>query len=210
MLYSFDMEESKTEIKAKKRNISGLLGKLFILLVIGVVLYFLKNLFLVGLVNNQPIWRLSVVRELEKQHGQEVTESIMTEILIAQEARKMGVSVLPKDVEDEISKLDAELKTQGQDLETVLAYQGMTREDLVKRMTMQKLIEGMLIDNVQVSDEEVAQYLKDNSNLPEGVSQEEASMKAREALTQQKLQEQFFTWLTEVKKTANVRYFVNY
>ena len=64
MLYSFDMEESKTEIKAKKRNISGLLGKLFILLVIGVVLYFLKNLFLVGLVNNQPIWRLSVVREL--------------------------------------------------------------------------------------------------------------------------------------------------
>ncbi|OGM79074.1 hypothetical protein A2382_01515 [Candidatus Woesebacteria bacterium RIFOXYB1_FULL_38_16] len=210
MLYSFDMEESKTEIKAKKRNISGLLGKLFILLVIGVVLYFLKNLFLVGLVNNQPIWRLSVVRELEKQHGQEVTESIMTEILIAQEARKMGVSVLPKDVEDEISKLDAELKTQGQDLETVLAYQGMTREDLVKRMTMQKLIEGMLIDKVQVSDEEVAQYLKDNSNLPEGVSQEEASMKAREALTQQKLQEQFFTWLTEVKKTANVRYFVNY
>ncbi|OGM74530.1 hypothetical protein A2191_01720 [Candidatus Woesebacteria bacterium RIFOXYA1_FULL_38_9] len=204
------MEESKTEIKAKKRNISGLLGKLFILLVIGVVLYFLKNLFLVGLVNNQPIWRLSVVRELEKQHGQEVTESIMTEILIAQEARKMGVSVLPKDVEDEISKLDAELKTQGQDLETVLAYQGMTREDLVKRMTMQKLIEGMLIDKVQVSDEEVAQYLKDNSNLPEGVSQEEASMKAREALTQQKLQEQFFTWLTEVKKTANVRYFVNY
>ena len=134
----------------------------------------------------------------------------MTEILIAQEARKMGVSVLPKDVEDEISKLDAELKTQGQDLETVLAYQGMTREDLVKRMTMQKLIEGMLIDKVQVSDEEVAQYLKDNSNLPEGVSQEEASMKAREALTQQKLQEQFFTWLTEVKKTANVRYFVNY
>ena len=122
----------------------------------------------------------------------------------------MGVSVLPKDVEDEISKLDAELKTQGQDLETVLAYQGMTREDLVKRMTMQKLIEGMLIDKVQVSDEEVAQYLKDNSNLPEGVSQEEASMKAREALTQQKLQEQFFTWLTEVKKTANVRYFVNY
>jgi len=67
-----------------------------------------------------------------------------------------------------------------------------------------------LIDKVQVSDEEVAQYLKDNSNLPEGVSQEEASMKAREALTQQKLQEQFFTWLTEVKKTANVRYFVNY
>ncbi len=49
----------------------------------------------------------------------------------------------------------------------------MTREDLESQFKIQKLLEAMLTENIAITDEEIDEYLEQNSAfLPEGTDPE--------------------------------------
>jgi len=66
--------------KLKKKDFLSFLA---ILLLSG-LLYYFKNQFVVALVNNQPIWRLTLIKEVEKQAGEAVLDSLITKALVLQ------------------------------------------------------------------------------------------------------------------------------
>jgi foldase protein PrsA len=173
--------------------------------------YFLKGFFVAALVNGRPITRLRVIKELEKKQGLSALDSIVTEELIRQEAGKKGIKVTSADVETEIKKIEESLKTQGQDINTLLSAQGMTRTDLVKNIEMQKMIEQLLADKATVTDEEVQKYIDDNkSTFPEGTNLDEVKVIVKQQLVQQKVSTEFQAWLDAVKKAAKINILVKY
>ncbi|MGB9706823.1 MAG: SurA N-terminal domain-containing protein [Microgenomates group bacterium] len=118
--------------------IAGLV--VFILVTSG---YLLKNELVVATVNGQPISRFTLIRELEKNSGKQALESLIGKTLILQEAKRQNVSVGQQEIDQEMKKLEENFKSQGQDLEQLLAFQGMTKASLEEQIRLQKTAEKL-------------------------------------------------------------------
>lgn len=174
------------------------------------ILYLFKGLFVAAVVNGQPISRISVVRDLERRSGAETLDSLISQALIFQEAKKQNVSITNEEINSVISEIEASLEGQGE-LEKLLLLQGMTKDDLINQIQIQKLIEKMLADKVSVTDSEVSEYIEINSEtLPQDATDQEINELVKDQLEQQKLASEIEPWLADLKQKANVNYFVEY
>jgi foldase protein PrsA len=201
-------ESTKTTNPAMKVKKSYVIAVIAVLVIAG-LLYAFKSWIVVAMVNGQPISRLSYINELERQAGKQTMNSIVTKTLIFQEAKKQNVTVTDAEVNAEIKKIEENLKKQGQRLDQVLTLQGMTKEQLVEQIRLQKLIEKMVGKNVKVSDKEVDEYIAANKEqLPQEADEAALKKSSRERLQQQKLNEEVQKWLEKLQKEAKVTYFV--
>lgn len=179
------------------------------MLVLVLALYYFRGQFIVALVNGQPIFRSSLVRELERQSGQQVLDTLILKTTIMQEAAKQKVSVTPAEVDEEIVKLEETFKNRGQDLESALAVQGMTRADLKEQMMLQKLVEKMVDQTVEVSDDEVKKYMEENKAfLPKDAKPDELKAEIKAQLEQQKKTAKIQEWVTKLKDEAKVEHWL--
>lgn len=193
----------------KNRKILLFLGLIIILVI--ALLYVFKGVFVAALVNGEPISRISVVSELEKQSGKATLESLITKRLILQEAKKRNVAVGQKDIDAEIKKIEANLKGQGTTLDEALSLQGMTKAQLVSEIEVQIALQKLVSSDVKVSDKEVEEFLTTNkAQFPEGTTEEAMKKEATDQIKSQKLQEKTQAFLADLKKKAKVLNFVNY
>lgn len=186
---------------------------IFILIIViaAALLVRYRGVFVAAVVNGQPISRVEVVQEAEKQAGQQALQNIVRNTLIEQEAREKNITVSDQEINDEIKKVEDNLKEQGQELDQVLATQNLSREDLRKLIRLDKLVAKIVGDGIDVTDEEVSEYIETNREiLPADQTDEELSTTVRENLRQQKLNEEVQAWLTELQAKAKIQYFVQY
>lgn len=170
-----------------------------------------KQLVIAATVNGQPISRLTVLKQLEQQQGQQVLENLINESLIHQAARKQNINVAKSEIDDRVAEIEADLVAQGQTLESVLDLQGLTRGDLDNQIELQLLAERLLADNVEITAEEVAAFIEANVDfLPEDLSEEEINSQAEEQIRQQKLSQEFNDWLLSQRDDSNIQFFVEY
>lgn len=198
-------------IKEKTKKKNSLLKKKALLLIPLVfflsLLYLERGQFVVALVNGQPITRLKLIRELEKQGGKQVLDSLVTETLVFQEAKKQKVSVSQEEINQEIEKIKDNLKQQGQDLDQLLAFQGMSLADLNRQIRLRKIAEKITASQVEVTDQEVEEYLSQNQNMfAQMDNQEEAKSYIKEQLRQEKTNQAINQWLQELRQQANIIY----
>jgi len=175
-------------------------------LLVILILFSLKSLFVVALVNNFPISRLAVIRELEKQGGDQVLESLINERLILQEAAKKKVSVLQEEIDSEIAVIEENLQKQGTTLEAALSLQGQSKNDLIKAIKLKLLIQKIIADKLTVNEEEVKTYYTNNlTALYKGKSLETVKDEIKNLLQQQKLNQEYQTWIQEINEKAKIR-----
>jgi len=205
---------SKVEVKENKRINLTLRQKLLLLglvLVVGLLIYSVKDLFVAATVNGYPLSRLSVVRELEKQGGQQVLDNLINEMIIVQKARQANITVSTSDIDTKIEEVKKQIEAQGQDLDTLLATRGMSQEDLRKQLKTQIYLEKLLEDKVSVNDEEINSFLTTNKEyMPEGLSDDEYKQLATQEIKQGKISNEYATWLEEAKTNSSINYFVDY
>jgi len=187
--------------------------KLIIVLGVFCLAFFLfnyKHLFVVALVNNRPITRLALVRELEKQTGQQVLDTLITKSLILQEADKQNIRIGPERIEEKMKELEEQVKSQGADLDTLLQERGQTRKSLGEEIRVQLIIEEILGKDIEVTEAELQNYFEENKEfLGEDASFEEIKEDLREELKQQKTNERITSWLEELRQNAKINYFLN-
>ncbi len=182
-----------------------------VILIAALLIYFAKGLFVAALVNGQPIFRLSLVKELEKQSGQKALDSLITQTLILQEANKEKVTVSDQDVNQSLKDLGDNIAKQGGNLDQLLAAQGMTKEDLKQQIKLQKIVEKIVGKDVAVSEQEVDDYIKNNqSQLPQGETTEQLRTDVKEQLRQQKISEKITLWVEHLRAKAKINYFVQF
>ena len=187
------------------------LSILAIVLVVAGGLFYFRGIFVAALVNGQPISRLSVIRELEKQSGKQALDSLITKKLVEDEAGKKGITVSPNEVQDEIKKIEDQVSKQGTTLQAVLTQQGMTKDRLMEQIGLQKKIEKLLADKLAVSDAEADKYIQDNKITPtKDQKPEDLKNQVREQLKQQKFSQEADVWISTLKAGAKIDYLVSF
>lgn len=182
---------------------------LLIIVVITAVFYFLKNQFIVAVVNGKPISRLALIRELEKQAGKKTLDSLITKTLILQEAKKQNVTVRDDEIAQELKKLEENFSNQGQDLNQLLESQGMARDELSEQIRIQKIVEKIVGKEINVADQEVDDYIKENEkSISKDLDMEKVKESVKEQLLQQKTSEKVQLWIESLHDKAKINYFL--
>lgn len=199
----------KSSVKDKLKQPRVFIPLIIIVLIL--VAFFLRSLFIAALVNGQPITRFSIIAELEKQGGKQTLSSMISQVLISQEAKKKNIQVSQKELNDEVKKVEDSLKQQGQNLDTALAAQGMTKQDLSMQMKLRISVEKLLADKIKVTDKEVADYIEKNKDtFPAEMKEAEINKAVGDQLKQQRMASASQSWIEELNKNAKINYFVNY
>ena len=205
-----ETDTQRTTIIKLTRNKKIIIGLALVILAAAGSWYYVRGWFIAATINGRSITRLEVVRLLEKRSGKQAIDSIITKILIQNEAMAKGITVGSDDIDQEIKKDEAGLAAQGNTLETALAQSGMTMADLRDQIETQKKLEKILGDKIQISDADIDQYIKDNKiALPKG-SETESRNQIRSQLQQQKLSQEAPKLIADLKSKAKIQYYVNY
>jgi len=176
-------------------------------LALGLILYFLRGQFIVATVNGRPISRLSLLRELEKQSGQRGVDSLITKMLIAQEAKKQGINITAEEIDQEIQEIEKTLTDQGQNLDLLLKQRGMSRTDLTEELKLQKVIEKMAVADITVNEEEVEKEFDQSKEfLPKDSNPEENKNNIKQQLEESKKNEAVQKWLQKLRDDAKINY----
>ena len=213
---SASSSKSKITVADLKKNVMDPKNRKPILIalvvvVLAVAAYFGKSLFIAAVVNGQPVSRLSIIRELEKQNGKATLEAAITRVLINQEAAKKKISVTQKDIDAEAAKLKKDFESQGQNLDQFLATQGWSTERFREEIRIQLVVTKLLGDQVKVSDKEFNDFLAKNPDiLTQEKDQNAAKAMLRSQLEQQKLGQKYQEWIATIRKNAKVNSLVSY
>lgn len=198
----------KIKLDAKKKKV---LIVSLIVLALGLLFFNFKHLFFVATVNNKPITRLALNRELERQGGKQILESLITKSLILQEAKERKLEVSKEEIEAKISEFEIQLGAQDSTLEVFLETQGQTRESLGEQIEIQLTIERMFAEKIDVSEEELLNYFEENKTFfAEDTAFEEVKSDLENNLRQEKVGELFQAWLEEAKQNSEIRYFLEF
>lgn len=198
-----------SSVKKKLRQPKVIIGLIVVFLAVGI--FFLKGLFVAALVNGEPIARIQIVKELEKQGGKQALSSLVNQALILQEAKKKKIQVSQSEIDAATKEIENSLKSQGQNLDAALKAQGMTRQELFLQLKLRNLVEKLLADKISVTDKEITDYIEKNKEtLPTGMKEDEIKKSVQEQLKQQKMSTVSQSWLAELTKNAKINYFVNY
>jgi foldase protein PrsA len=194
------------DLKKNRKKQATLLGAV-VLLGLALLLYTNMGLVVAATVNNKPIWRWQLVGELEKQGGKQVLDNLVTQQLILQESQKKGVTVTEEDLNIEVAAIEENLKGQGGDLDSLLTFQGQTREDFRESLRTRILIKKILADKATVNDEEAKKYFDENkTQFPANSKYEDVQGQVKETLVEQKIGQVYQEWIDEVKAASQVNY----
>ena len=186
---------------------------LVLFIVVGLIYLGKKYLFAAS-VNGQFINRLSVIKDLEKQGGQKVLDSIILKTLINQEAKKRKTGISQQEIDAELLKIENNVTSQGSTLDALLLQQGMTRSDLIGEIKLQLLVTKMVDNNISITDKEADDYIaSQKSQLSLDSTQPAPELtrdQAKTAIKQQKLQAKIQTFVADLKAKAKINYFIKY
>ncbi|MFA4827333.1 MAG: SurA N-terminal domain-containing protein [Candidatus Shapirobacteria bacterium] len=180
-------------------------GLLVVLIAVGIFGYF--RFWNAATVNGTPISRISYIKAMEKLGGRQTLDSMIDEVLILNEGIAKSVKIDQKVIDDEIAKIEAQLKTQGQTLDAALLANGMTKADLEKQIRVKK-IEGILsAPTTEITQAQIDEFLTANkSMLPTGKTKVELQTLAKEQLALEANQTAATTWFDNLRQSAKIVY----
>ena len=183
------------------------------ILVLGVIvagIFYCKSWVIAASVDGSFITRSEVLRQLEKQGGKNVLEALITEKLIGHEAAKKGVVVSNDEVAAGEKAIEANIVQQGGTLKEALAQKSLTEDDLKRQIKIQKEVEKLLADKIQVTQDEVTKFITDSKvPVPQG-KEAEIHAQVDAQLRNQKLGIEAQKWIAGLKSAAKITHYVNY
>ena len=181
-----------------------------VILALVLLLGYFKSQFIVATVNGQPITRLELISDLEKKQGKTDLDNLVTEKLITQEAKRRNINISDSDVNAEISRIEKNLKTQGQSLDVLLAQQNVTRKDLTHQVTLQLVLKKM-VGAISVSDKEIDDFINQNKgSIPEGTNATTLRNQAKQQLEQQKEGQKVQALVAQLQQKAKIDYLLKF
>jgi len=209
------LEEQEIQPSAGRQTVKIKINKktaiiIAAVIILGVLIYTGKGLFIAAIVDGSPISRLSVISKLEKTSGKKLLDSLIAERLVKNEVRAKKIVVSDEEINGEIKKIEDQIALQGGTLDEALIAENMSRNDLKTQIILQKELEKLVADRINVTDEEVAQYISDNKiSIPVG---EEAitAEQIKSEMKNQKINQEADALVLVLKAKAKINYFVNY
>ncbi len=175
-----------------------------IILIILLLAYYKKNLFIAATVNGVPITNLELLSRESQLYRQKTLNDMINEQIITQEASRNGITVSDAEVNQAISDLEKQFGGEAQ-LNMLLAQQGEDMNYLRSQTKIKLTIEKLYSPEASVSAAEVKQFINQNKNqMPSSNSAEQVKF-ATEQIKQQKIFNQIFPQkFQELKQASKV------
>ncbi|HVZ58846.1 MAG TPA: SurA N-terminal domain-containing protein [Patescibacteria group bacterium] len=202
----------RLRLKVKR---SRIIIALIVIAIIGLAVYY-RSLFVVAIVNGQPITRLSYIQEAESVYipdarvtaGKQAMNQLVTKALLYQEANRRHITVSDKEVNDEVDQTRKSLEKSGQTLESALALQGDTLAAYKDRIKIQKILDK-LVGPITVTDKEITDYIaKNKDSLPQDLSASDMKSQVKSTLTQQKYNDKVQSLIQGLQQKAKINYLI--
>lgn len=187
----------------KTRNKRWLLAIVLLLLVAAGAYAFRTGYLVVATVNGKPIYRWEFTNMMASRFGAQTLESMITERLITDAAKKDGVNLSKADVDAKVSEIVSTLGP-NVNLDDLLKYQGMTKADFEEQIRLQLTVERILGKDVVPTDEEIEAFLTDNKATIAATEPAAMRQEALQSLRSQKISEKIQPWLTDLKEKAKI------
>lgn len=200
---AIELPQELPEIQHK----SGMSKTTKIAVILGVVILFLvavnRGWVVSAIVNGKPIFRWTVNSTLMSRYGKQTIDNMITERLIADEAKKAKVAVTQTEID---AKEQDILKSFGGNvtLDEVLQYQGMTKADFDEQIRLQMLLTKLIGKDIVITDEEVATYRATSSATLVATDEAGLNAEARDAILTQQVGEKIQPWFTELRSKAKI------
>jgi hypothetical protein len=166
-----------------------------------------KGLVLAAVVNGKPVFSWQLTQTLKSRFGAQTLEGMIGEMLVADEAKKQGVAVAPEELEAKRAEVVASLGGEAQ-FEDLLSFQGMTRADFENQIRLQLLVQKLLGAGVEVTEEEIDVYVRDNAATLTATDPAQLRVEARNVILDQKVSEKIQPWFLELKDNAKIMRFL--
>lgn len=161
----------------------------------------------IATVNGTGISRVDYIKAMEQQGGKQTLAGIIDETLILNEGIKNKVSVDQKTIDEEITKIEEQLKAQSQTLDAALLASGMVKADLEKQIRLKKIESNLSAPKVEITQAQIDEFLKANKALlPTGKTKAELQTLAKEQLTIEASQSAATAWLDGLRQSAKIIY----
>jgi len=164
----------------KKVNIYAIIIGFLFILVLAEAIYFNSRTGLnevVAKINNETITKEELYNFMVSQNGSQVLDYLISEKIVEMEAKANNISVTKEEIDKEIEKAAEQYGGIEAFKQTITAYgysMDAIREDVEKSL----IIEKLLADRVEITEEEMKQYFEENKELFD----EEEQVRARHIL----------------------------
>ncbi len=200
-----------TSQKDKKRLYRTSSVVVLVLALLVLVGYFVKDYFIIATVDGTPITRYELMTEMEKNYGKDVTDGLISKILVQKEAKRKGISVSQDEINKEIDKLKAKTLQQGFEWEDALKQQRLTEDILRNQLKYQILVQKLLKDQLIVTDKDVEDYInKNKETFKKQKITDEMKKNIKDGLSSQKAQTVITPWLKQLKEKSKIEYRVKF
>lgn len=166
-----------------------------------------KSMFLAAVVDGKPVFSWELNRVLVDRYGKQTLEGIISERLIAGEAKKQNVKLSPSDIKNREDEIVKGLGS-GMPLEELLKIQGLSKEEFDRQITLQLTVQKILGKDLVITQDDIDRFIA--SNRATLVATEEASLQseAKQAILDSKIGEKLQPWFNELKAKAKILRFL--
>ncbi|MFH1295003.1 MAG: hypothetical protein ABIH84_00235 [bacterium] len=160
------------------------------------------KMFYVAKVDGVGVSKREWEKLLKSRYGRSAAQDLIDVYMVNNELKKAGITVSEEEINVELATIEAQLA--GQSLEEILSQQGRTLADFRKDVALQVGLKKLLSDRVEVTDQEVADYMEAYGESLPGATPEEQAENARKALIDQKLGEEINSWFMDLQSRVQV------
>lgn len=164
----------------KKTNIYAIIIGFLFILVLAEAIYFNSRTGLnevVAKINNETITKEELYNFMVSQNGSQVLDYLISEKIVEMEAKANNITVTKEEIDKEIEKA-AEQYGGIEVFQQTLAMYGYSMDVIRKDVEKSLIIEKLLADRVEITEEEMRQYFEENKELFD----EEEQIRARHIL----------------------------
>ena len=166
-----------------------------------------RFLIVPAVVNGQPIFSWQYISQLHQNSGQQVLSQLISEKLVEQEVAKQGIQITETEINQQLSQLEEQFGGESGGLEAVLALQGLGKDEFIKQLRLNLALEKLVKGTIQISEDDIAQELSENSDIYLDLSELDAATTAAENIRNSQLQDAFQAWFQELQAKANIQNF---
>ena len=181
---------------------------LWVILIIGLLLlaYYKKSWFIAATVNNQPITALELNERMGSLYKEKVLSQMTNEKILEQEAAKKRLSVNQSEIDTKASEVETQYGGK-ESFESLLKQQGLIRDEFLRQIKFQLMVEKLYSGDATASAEEVQKFMDENKNSPEATDEAKFKELAEKSIKQDRLSQIFNEKFTALKQSAKIQIF---
>lgn len=180
--------------------------KLFLVIVAALLAYLVwknKSLFVVATINNMPISRIELDQIMVEQYGQQTLDNLITKKLVENEISKQNITVSDSEVDSKVKEVETTLP-QGMSLEQALQMQGLSLTEFKNQLKLQIAVNKHFDSQVQISDQDIDNYIKENEALLTASDSASQREEARNSIKNSKISEMVNNWINDLRSQAKI------